>query len=94
MKGFALLAGLTLSTVGASSNSYTALFDAGGVSGYFQMSLADGQGLYTWDIDFSNFTTSCDLSVGMPCTDIKYHANLYILMDCLFRSYSQSLDRY
>lgn len=63
-----LLLAVLLSPLEAlSSTSFTALLDAGGVSGYFQMSLADGSGKYSWDINLSTFPTTCNVTDGLTC---------------------------
>ena len=54
---------------------YTAHFintTSGGASGFFRMNILNGSASYNFQIDLSNFDTSCDISQGL-----KYHIHSY-----------------
>ena len=36
--------------------------------GYYQLRMVGGSAVYDWSLDLSNFTTSCDISQGLTCT--------------------------
>ncbi len=53
------------------SNSISAIFDSEtGATGYFQIRYAEGSAIYFYDIDFSNFQTTCDIKSGLKCNYI------------------------
>jgi hypothetical protein len=52
--------------------TYKAQIDVGGAVGYFDLAIANGQAQYTWALDLTSFSTTCDLSQGLT-----YHIHSY-----------------
>ena len=61
----------SISVIVGASLSFTANIKAGGATGYYKMNIAHGVGSYNYNIDFSNFETSCNITDGISCMFLK-----------------------
>lgn len=55
-----------------SATFYKATIDSDGAVGYFNMEIGNGQASYSYYLDLSEFSTTCDLDLGL-----KYHIHTY-----------------